>query len=213
MDLQAINRPKLIKKMFDFIEKVVYINLEHRTDRREQIEKELAPYFSPDKIVRLEATKHEFGAFGCSKSHIAALELAITNGWKNVLILEDDSVWNNFEESYKKLEDFVGGPYDVILLGCRAPWYQEHTMRVRKSLSTNAYLVNKHYYPKLLDNFKSGLILFLESRDNEKHSLDTYWHRLMEVDQWFGVIPSLMVQSDSYSDILNMMVTGRADFY
>ena len=198
--------------MFEFIEKVVYINLDRRTDRREQIEKELSPYFSPDKIVRFDAIKDEFGAFGCSKSHIGALELAMSNGWNNVLILEDDSVWNNFEESYKKLEDFATRPYDVILLGCRAPWYLPHNFRILKSLSANAYLVNKDYYPKLLDNFKTGLGLFLESRNNEQHAVDTYWHRLMEVDQWFCVLPSLMVQCESYSDILNRHVNGREDF-
>lgn len=199
--------------MFEFIEKVVYINLEYRTDRRQQIEPQLKLYFSPDKIVRLDAIKDSFGAFGCSKSHIKALELAKTNGWKNVLILEDDSVWNNFDESYKKLEDFVTRSYDVILLGSRAPWYQPWNMRILKSLSANAYLVNKDYYPTLLDNFKNGLTCFLESHDHEKHSLDTYWHRLMEVDEWFCILPSLMVQSESYSDILNTMVNGRDDFW
>jgi glycosyl transferase family 25 len=199
--------------MFEFIDKVIYINLEHRTDRREQIEKQLLPYFSPDKIFRLEAIKHEFGAFGCTKSHIAALEFAKKNGWKNVLVLEDDSVWNNFDESYKKLEDLASRPYDVILLGCRAPWYFPQNFRMVSSLSTNAYLVNKDYYATLIDNFKTGLCLFLESRNNEQHALDTYWHRLMKVDQWFGVIPSLMVQSESYSDVLNKHVNGRDDFW
>jgi hypothetical protein len=36
---------------FDFIEKVIYINLEHRTDRRQQIEKELSVFFPVEKIV------------------------------------------------------------------------------------------------------------------------------------------------------------------
>ena len=117
------------------------------------------------------------------------------------------------EESYKKLEDFVTRPYDVILLGCRAPWYRSWNMRILKSLSANAYLVNKDYYPTLLDNFKTGLGLFLESRDNEKHAVDTYWHRLMEVDEWFCILPSLMVQSESYSDIMNKKVNGRDDFW
>jgi GR25 family glycosyltransferase involved in LPS biosynthesis len=72
--------------MFEFVEHVVYINLEHRKDRREQIEKELTIF--GDKIQRFDAIyEPERGHLGCSKSHAAAMELAIQFGWKNVLIV------------------------------------------------------------------------------------------------------------------------------
>ena len=80
--------------MFEFIEHVVYINLEHRKDRRENIEKELS-IFSSEKVQRFDAI-HEpkRGHLGCSKSHIEVLKLAIKFGWKNYLVVEDDAVFN-----------------------------------------------------------------------------------------------------------------------
>ncbi len=73
------------------ISKIVYINLDHRTDRNmemlEQFEKLKIP---KDKILRFSAIKHDNGSIGCTQSHIAVLEMAIREKWENVLILEDD---------------------------------------------------------------------------------------------------------------------------
>jgi glycosyl transferase family 25 len=44
--------------MFETVEKVVYINLAHRTDRRAQIEEELRKVFPDEKIVRFEAVRY-----------------------------------------------------------------------------------------------------------------------------------------------------------
>jgi len=102
--------------MFEEIEKVVYINLEERTDRRAEIQKQLS-IFHHEKIVRFNAIKHRNGAIGCSMSHIAALELAIQNNWKNVLIVEDDMIWNQFDRGYPIYKKLVSNPFDVLCLG------------------------------------------------------------------------------------------------
>ena len=79
--------------IFGFIEKVIYINLEKRKDRRVAIEKQLLLYFPSNKIVRFNAFFNERGYVGCSQSHIGALQMAINHKWKNCLILEDDIVY------------------------------------------------------------------------------------------------------------------------
>lgn len=38
-----------MSNIFHFIEKVIYINLEKRNDRKESIEKQLLLYFPPEK--------------------------------------------------------------------------------------------------------------------------------------------------------------------
>ena len=43
--------------------------------------------------------------------------MAIQNNWENVLIVEDDMVWKNFNKGYNTLQNLVNKPYDVILLG------------------------------------------------------------------------------------------------
>ena len=110
---------------FGFVDHVVYINLDHRTDRRAEIEAELAPYFAPEKVTRFSAVKRDNGALGCTASHIAVLEMAKANEWKNVLVVEDDAMWRpeHFEEAYGNLER-LSETYDVIMLSSTfTRWY------------------------------------------------------------------------------------------
>ena len=92
--------------MLEYIEKVVYINLEHRTDRKELIEKELSIFHS-EKVIRFNAIKEDNGHIGSSKSHIEVLKLSIKNDWKNVLIVEDDASWHNLENGYPIFEKLI----------------------------------------------------------------------------------------------------------
>ena len=67
---------------------VIYINLDKRTDRNEQILGELK-YFTT-RYNRLSATQNQKGYLGCSMSHIRSLEYAINNNLDNMIVLEDD---------------------------------------------------------------------------------------------------------------------------
>ena len=99
------------------IEKVVYINLAKRVDRRQHMEQILAEYNIPAE--RFEAIEHPNGLYGCGTSHLAVLKMARDNGWRNVLIMEDDIVFNVSSQSFdKKMERlFVEGPeFDVCML-------------------------------------------------------------------------------------------------
>jgi len=185
--------------MFEFIEKVVYINLEHRTDRREQIESELVRIPS-EKVQRFSAIKHEKGAIGCTQSHIAILEMAISEGWSNYLVIEDDAKWSNFDKSYQILEQLSKNPYDVIVLGSVFP-KTDATLRLSSCQTTTAYLVNKSYYQTLLANFKEGLAGLMQTGNYSTYAIDQYWHRLQLPGKWYAVIPSLMIQRPSFSDI------------
>jgi glycosyl transferase family 25 len=186
--------------MFEFIEKVVYINLIHRTDRKSQIESELQKYFPVEKIQRFNAIKHSHGALGCSMSHIAVLEMAIVNNWKNCLILEDDAVWSNFSTSYPILEKLVNNSFDVITLGIAHARYTPE-FKLLSGQTATAYLIEQNYYKTLLGNFKEGLEQFLKTGNYPTYALDQYWKKLQAKDNWYCVIPSLIIQKPSFSDI------------
>lgn len=187
--------------MFEYIEKVVYINLEHRADRREQIESELFKYFPSEKVIRFNAIKDQRGSIGCTKSHIAVLEMAIQQNWNNVLVVEDDAIWSNFDTGYTLLETLIKTPYDVITLGTAHASYEKNTYKLLCGQTTTAYLIQKSYYPILLDNFTIGLSNLLKTKDWNTYALDQYWKQLQPRDNWFCVVPSLLVQAPSYSDI------------
>ena len=61
----------------EVISKVIYINLEDDTTRKNQIENELKKHFKNEKISRFNAIRESNGAVGCTKSHIKILETAI----------------------------------------------------------------------------------------------------------------------------------------
>jgi glycosyl transferase family 25 len=193
------------------IDQVVYINLDHRTDRREQIEKELSK-IPCQNVQRFSAIKNSIGSIGCTQSHIAVLEMAIQSGWKNVLILEDDMVFK--EEKWDLLYEKMSS-YDVIVLGGMWPEYSKDTLKLRKCFGTGAYIVNESYYHRLLANYKEGLALHIRNVDQRlfpirkrydktAFAIDTWWNRLQATDNWFLV--QMMYSPPSYSNVTNTTI-------
>ena len=193
--------------MFDTIQHVVYINLDSRVDRKTHIEAQLSRVFPTEKIHRFPAIKHTTGAKGCSMSHIAVLELAKANGWANVLVVEDDFTWNNFEKGRPVLEELLTKPFDVIAL-CGAYVSCEQNGRLLSSQTATAYVVAQAYYDTLLANFKEGLRLYEATNDYRQYALDQYWKKLQPQGLWYIVQPNMGFQLPGYSDI-----EGRAVNY
>jgi glycosyl transferase family 25 len=186
----------------DQIEKVIYINLAHRTDRRNQIEKELS-VFPSYKIIRFDAIyEKDRGHLGCSKSHIAVLEMAIANKWKNYLVVEDDMMWNMFQAGSQILNKIIKENPDVVVLGGSAIDCDKITYKLRRCCCTTAYLVFEHYYETLLSNFKEGATLLEENyNSHNSYAIDQHWMKLQERDKWYIVSPIMCLQRAGYSDI------------
>ena len=193
--------------MWEFIDKVVYINLDHRQDRRDIMKKFFEEGQIPeDKIIRISAVKQGKG-IGCLKSHTQALQLAKNNNWKNVLILEDDLEWLEFDKGYSQLQEIMKFPrWDVIQL---VGWYVRHDLpRLFYTLNAGAYIVNSSYYDTLLKNRYEALnkITGFQSffLNCSMYTADVYWNKLVEKDYWYGLYPCICRQVDIYSDNLKM---------
>ena len=194
---------------FDFIEKVIYINLEKCVNRKKLVEAELLKYFPPEKIIRFNAIVDTVGAIGCTKSHIAVLELAISNNWENCLIVEDDLEWfpdnKIFRQAYNIFNRLIKIPnFDVIVLSSYCRINNPNTFKLTKCLTTGNYFVKNHYYETLLNNYKEGLELLIENKDapnniRMNYTIDFYWHKLQKNDNWYVVAPSLSVQRTDLS--------------
>jgi glycosyl transferase, family 25 len=190
----------------DYIDHVLYINLDSRPDRRQAIEEQLS-VFPPSKVTRIPAKKHDLGHVGCFQSHVAALEVAVRNRWRNVLVVEDDMVWRNVREAYPIFKKLVSRPYDCIALGGTFVRYDRQTYRLTSSQTTHAYLVNGDYVANLLVHFQDGLALLEANPDVGKYRIDVWWRSLQKRDRWYIVHPSLCGQSDGYSDIQQARVS------
>jgi len=202
----------------ELIEHVVYINLDHRTDRLENMKKVLSG-FEPEKITRLSGVYNKKSPWiGCYQSHINAIKMVIENEWENVLILEDDACWNE-NVDWATLKTKIEEGYDAIVLGGMNANYDRVTMKLYSCFGTSSYLVSKHYYSTLLSNFEEGMKRCI-AYDNRKLAflkkytynfrLDNFWHRLMKVDRWF--IVKMMHTIPSYSDILKRNIDYRIVF-
>lgn len=186
--------------MWEFIDKVIYINLDSRQDRRDLMKQLFQEGQIPEhKIVRFSAIEWNPGWIGCSKSHLGAVQLAKANRWRRVLILEDDVEWYNFRRGYQKLQQLIKLPnWDVCLLG---GWYCDvEAPRIKASICAHAYIVNSHYYNTLIQNYQEGIEKRLKS-ESDMYNIDTYWIKLQMRDNWIGVINPMCTQTESFSDI------------
>lgn len=198
------------------IDSVIYINLDTRPDRNEEILTELNQInMNMDKVNRLSAVKRKWGALGCSLSHIACMKAILEKGWKRTLVLEDDA---GFEA--KDVERWNAGVidintkiksdnYDVIFLGgfVRDPDGPLKTdlptiYQTKNTSCTHAYIIKREYAQKLLDHTETAVQMMMKDAPNIKQfNLDNAWSAMMAKDRWYISIPTLAYQRESFSDI------------
>jgi GR25 family glycosyltransferase involved in LPS biosynthesis len=193
------------------MEHILYINLEHRKDRKRSIEAQLSAMGLVGE--RVDATYHVHGYIGCTMSHIQCLELAIERNYPMVCICEDDVLFTNPTEFSSLLHTFMSThtKWDVLLLaGNAAPPYrkEEGCRQIYNARTTTAYIVHQSYYSTLLNNFREGLALLTIYYRND-YMIDMYWRRLQQKDSWYILDPLTVVQLPSYSDIENRSVDYR----
>ena len=219
-ELITFNKINLLQKLnnnyFGFVDKIIYINLQKRNDRKKLLENELNIIID-EKIIRFNAILDNIGCIGCTKSHISVLKMCIFYNWQNCLIIEDDMIWNNFHDGYKILNELNKNNFDVILLGGMDIKYFEKNYKLMSAITTTAYLINKNYYVKLLNNFETGLVKFNECENkkvrNYIFTIDQYWRNLQSKDNWFIVVPCLCFQRDGYSDITKEHVSNWKKYF
>lgn len=185
---------------------VVYINLDHRVDRRMHVETQLKN-IGINNAKRFKAVKLENGALGCSMSHLKCIENAKNNNDKYLMVCEDDIEFTNPTLFLTKLNSFLnsGIEWDVILMAGNnmLPYEQQNnfSIKVLNCQTTTGYIVKNAYYETLINNYKEGIKLFMKEPNNNNYKIDKYWFRLQRKDNWFLIIPLSVVQREDYSDI------------
>lgn len=189
------------------IQHAFYINLNHRTDRREQVEHELS--VMGINAQRFEAIHMNNGAIGCTISHLKLLEKAILEKYSHLLVLEDDIQFlepETFKRSFNKFLELHGNNWDVIIFsGNNVPPHveiDETCIKVSSCQTTTGYLVNGHYLLNLRNNIKEGLGKLIKHPHLHYYfAIDKYWFNLQKNDNWYLIIPPTVTQREGYSDI------------
>ena len=193
------------------IDAILYINLAHRTDRKEHILLELQKWgIYSSKIHRIDAVLKTPGALGCGLSHIKALTEAFSHtDWNTVLILEDDFTFRPDSEINDKIRQLCTSHsfFDVGLLSYNPEFVKytdTHIPSIKKILysqTTSSYLIRRHYIPTLLQNMKAATYDMERFGKRHENCIDIHWTKLQPCGHWYGIFPAIGYQYDNYSDI------------
>ena len=195
------------------IDRIFYINLDHRIDRLTEISHELSTHLTPqhysEKVERYPAIKCDNGAMGCSMSHLEVLKIAKARKYRYIIILEDDfqfligidelyaQLANVFATDSSSLLDFkvIMLSYNALNAGdcgdcgeCRdcgdCGEYNDFLSKTTNVQTTAGYLLNCAYIDQLLENYTKGIQLFKETGEHWKYAIDQYWKKEQN-DKWF----------------------------
>lgn len=195
----------------EHIDAILYINLAHRTDRKDHILLELEKCgITPSKIHRIDAVLKKPGALGCGLSHIKALTEAFSHSdWNTVLILEDDFTFRPDSEMNNKIRELCTSHsfFDVGLLSYNPEFvkYRDTIIpsikKITYSQTASAYVIRRHYIPTLLQNMKAATYDMERFGKRHENCIDIHWSILQPNGYWYAIFPAIGYQYDNYSDI------------
>lgn len=219
--------------MDNFLDNIYILNLKERKDKWKLITKELEnlnitnyerfnairpdtfenipkSYYSNIKKILHKNKKYIIGSMGCKLSHYNIIKNAKKTGYKNILILEDDAVFENnfhitFNNIIRQINEF-NLQWDMIYLGQNLREYDKvenipNLVKIKKGFCTHGYLINSSFYDTILDN---SLISGIE--------IDSFYNTLFTDHNCFCIKPFLINQRPGYSNIVNgyrNYITGR----
>lgn len=216
------------------IDKILFINLEHRKDRLNQITNEFRKMdFPKEKIQRINAVNEKYnGHIGCGKSHIKAMENILKHNYRYTMIFEDDFVFSVDKKTFdKKLTQFFNNfndKWDVIQLSSvylkSKNTTQKGINRVESASTSSAYIINKPFVNTLLNNLNKSLEMmeidmksFIKKNNNipkkkfeTPFALDQRWYPLQNKSKWFIFKPYIGRQGGDAvsSSIMNNHIEG-----
>ena len=202
----------------DYFDAVIVINIEHRTDRYNEINEQLNKMkFNKSMVHFINAHEDKLcGYLGCVISHMTAILYAKKNNFKNVLILEDDFIFHLPKERFLYILNSVYNiKWDVFML---STYHNESIAtnidfiyKIKYGTSAAGYIVNKNFYDIIYNNFYEGYILLLQEiklKPNTKiietkYAIDQYWFHIQNKYTFLISNPFIGYQSNSKSSILN----------
>lgn len=192
------------------IKHIFYINLESRKDRKVQFDNQMK--IMGINAIRFNAIKHNYGAIGCSLSHLTLLKYAKEHNLDHILIMEDDIMFINPNIFINNLNNFLMNhkDFDVLLIaGNNMGEYtviDDNCVKITKCQTTTGYLVKNHYYDKLISNYEESINNLINNiKLINKYAIDQYWQKLQMTDNWYLLTPLSVTQRPDYSDIEKKM--------
>ncbi len=186
-----------------------YINLEHRVDRRKNIEelKDKHSFFS--NIKRMNAISNKRGDVGCSLSHITCLNELLKENDDYYMLIEDDLLIlddDNFKEFTKTFENIKNNDtWDLITLTPRGKTIKHNYIdgfnKIVDNHTTTGYIVKHRFIEELVKYYQTGVEGLMRNQDTNKYALDQCWKPLQEKSNFIYFNKIYAGQLEGYSDI------------
>lgn len=190
---------------------LVWINLNHRVDRRVQFEGELRRLRS-SSTQRFEAIFSQNGALGCALSHAAVLR-AWDGGAELLMVCEDDVQFlKGPAELHNLIFEFALNPHlDVLALGSSVLGtfvpVSAALAITNETQTTSCYILKSRARDVLLRDFERSSRLLARGVSSSRAAIDVLWKRTQQSRLIFCVPRETMVrQRPSFSDIENNYV-------
>jgi glycosyl transferase family 25 len=190
----------------DKIDAYIYINLDRRIDRREEIVSEFKKLGIPEeRTYRVSGVECSLGALGCTLAHINALKFAKEKGFNNYIIFEDDFTFIvDSEILNKNLADFfdLNINYNVSMLGYnlqKTEPFNDIVGYAREAQTASCYLVNGGYTDTLINCLSEGARQLALTGKHWLYINDQYWKKLQH-EGWYYFMTRIGVQRAGFSD-------------
>ena len=199
--------------IFSFFDKIYCINLSNRTDRWNMCLRQFSK-FEMCNVQRFDAVKYNHPKLstkanrqiGCALSHYNIIKEAKLKNYSNILVLEDDFLFlvspEQFRKNLNELEKYKN--FDVCMLSYSCNNFEniDNTifMKIIFSQTASGYIVNSHYYDKLISLYEWGIPLLEQTKIHWEYANDIIWKDLQKNDNWIGFKERQGKQMASYSD-------------
>lgn len=184
---------------------IFYINLDHRDDRRKQIESELVK-LDIDHAVRFSAKKNKNGALGCSLSHFSVLNSRKQQTGRLIMVCEDDCEFIANREVVDRIIDKFDSDkrLDVLCLAYNAfnGVKVDDTFSITSDTQTTAcYVLKPNVVEPFLKVAKLSISLLEKGKSSDVAAIDMVWKKIQK--QFLFAIPNQKIakQRISFSDI------------
>lgn len=194
----------------NYFEKIYYLNLHRRPDRNQECISELSKYgIVADRFDAVDAK--ELGLLswmGCLLSNLEIIKTAKSKGFKNILILEDDVIFNeNFELLFNNYINQVPDDWDMLYLsgnhnehvGFSKNMISSNVIKCYMTYSTHSFAVKSSVYD-LIINYLTNI---------QTKPVDVLYTDIQKMCNAYSLSPGLTTQRVGFSDIENKFVDNR----
>lgn len=205
---------------FKYFDKIFYINLDHRTDRKQFMEDQFSKFeITAERFSAINLTKEQNDDMvkrgcnfyddsrpeyaprikSCTISHLSIILRSKMMDYSNVLIFEDDALMEDdiIQDLQDCVEDLKNREWDMFYLGCNPLEYYKETDyigRVIRTTTNHAYAVNRRFYNSIL----TGADFYKRYPCNDGHYGNLGRDKNIKM---YMSLKNLVTQKEGYSDI------------